>query len=58
LKRIQLEIDEINRRMEENKQKAVRETDPIKKQALIDEIEADGRLLQQKYQEHQQHSNK
>src|SRR5438046_770516 len=44
--------------MEQNKLKAMRETDPIKKQALIDEIEADGILLQQKYQEHQQHSNR
>ncbi|CAJ0641872.1 2679_t:CDS:2 [Entrophospora sp. SA101] len=44
--------------MKENQQKALRETDPIKKQALIAEIESDGKLLQQKYREHQEHSNK
>src|SRR5437868_13500757 len=44
--------------MKENRQKALKETDPIKKQALIAEIEADGELLKQKYREHQEHSNK
>src|SRR4051812_14983688 len=44
--------------MKENKQKALRETDPVKKQALIAEIEKDGKLMEQKYREHQEHSNK
>lgn len=58
LKRLELEIRQIEQKMKENQQKALRETDPIKKQALIAEIESDGKLLQQKYREHQEHSNK
>src|SRR5437764_972730 len=44
--------------MEENKKKALKETDPIKKQALIAEIESDSKLLEQKYREHKQYSDK
>ncbi|CAI2185607.1 5224_t:CDS:2 [Funneliformis geosporum] len=44
--------------MEENKRKAMNEKDPLKKQKILEEIESDGKLLQQKYQEHQEHSNK
>ncbi|RHZ36041.1 hypothetical protein [endosymbiont GvMRE of Glomus versiforme] len=58
LKRIQFEIDQIEQRMQENKRKAMNEKDPTKKQALIVAIEEDGKLLQQKYREHQAHSNK
>ena len=58
LRRIQLEIDEIKKRMAENKRKAMNEKDPSKKAALLLLIEEDGKLLQQKYREHQEHSNK
>jgi hypothetical protein len=58
LKQLELEIRKIETKMKENKQKALRETDPVKKQALIAEIEKDGKLLEQKYREHQEHSNK
>src|SRR5436309_3001798 len=44
--------------MRENKQKAIRETDPIKKQAIIAEIEADGELLQSKYKERNKYTDK
>src|SRR5438045_4028857 len=44
--------------MEETKRKAMNEKDPKKRAALLLEIEEDGKLLQQKYREHQEHSNK
>src|SRR5436309_6026420 len=44
--------------MEENKRKAMKETDPAKKAALIQAIEEDGLLLQQKYKKKQELSNK
>src|SRR4051812_44689262 len=45
--------------MEENKRKAMDPNiSPSEKAALLEEIEADGKLLQQKYEEHRQHSNK
>jgi len=58
LNRIQLEIDQIKKKMEETKRKAMNEKDPKKRAALLLEIEEDGKLLQQKYREHQEHSNK
>jgi len=58
LKRVQFEIDKIEAKMRENKQKAIKETDPIKKQALIAEIEADGKLLQAKYEERNKYTDK
>jgi hypothetical protein len=58
LKRVQFEIDKIEAKMKENKQKALKETDPIKKQALIEEIEADGRLLQSKLEERNKYTEK
>src|SRR4051812_33814751 len=48
IKQINLEINQINQRMQENQQKALRETDPVKKLALIAAIEEDGKLLIQK----------
>src|SRR5437763_16990606 len=44
--------------MEETKRKAMNEKDPKKRAAYLLEIEEDGKLLQQKYREHQEHSNK
>jgi hypothetical protein len=45
--------------MEENKRKAMDPNiSPSEKAALLEEIEADGRLLQQKYEEHRKHSSK
>ncbi|CAI2190747.1 2325_t:CDS:1, partial [Funneliformis geosporum] len=51
-------INQIKAKMEENKRKAMNEKDPRKRAALLLEIEEDGKLLQQKYREHQEHSNK
>src|SRR5947209_5181099 len=51
-------MNQITQRMEENKRKAMSETDPIKKVALIQSIEEDGLLLQQKYKKKQELSNK
>lgn len=59
LKRIQFEIDEIKKRMEEKKKKAMDPNlTPQEKLAILEEIKEDGKLLEQKYKEHQQYSNK
>ena len=58
LKELELEINQINKQMEENKRKAMKETDPMKKAALIAQIEEDGLLLQQKYQKKKEISDK
>ncbi|CAG8805253.1 46272_t:CDS:2 [Gigaspora margarita] len=58
LKELELEINQITQRMEENKRKAMSETDPTKKAALIQAIEEDGLLLQQRYKKKQELSNK
>ncbi|MCE8163125.1 MAG: hypothetical protein I3274_02805 [Candidatus Moeniiplasma glomeromycotorum] len=58
LKDLELEINQITQRMEENKRKAMNETDSIKKAALIAQIDEDGLLLQQKYQKKKELSNK
>jgi len=55
---LELEINQINKQMEENKRKAMKETDPMKKAALIAQIEEDGLLLQQKYQKKKEISDK
>src|SRR6266511_508875 len=45
--------------MEENKRRAMDPNlSPSEKAVLLEEIEADGKLLQQKYEEHRKHSNK
>ncbi|RHZ37050.1 hypothetical protein [endosymbiont GvMRE of Glomus versiforme] len=59
LRQLELEINEIKARMEENKRKAMDPNiSPSEKAALLEEIENDGKLLQQKYAEHKAHSNK
>src|ERR1043166_4181657 len=44
--------------MEAKKKRAMNEKDPKKRAALLLEIEEDGKLLRQKCQEYQEHSNK
>ncbi|CAI2186048.1 16282_t:CDS:2, partial [Funneliformis geosporum] len=58
LKELELEINQITQKMEENKKKAMSETDPVKKAVLIQSIEEDGLLLQQKYKKKQELANK
>jgi hypothetical protein len=59
LKRIQFEIDQIKKRMEENKRKAMDPSlSPQEKLVILEEIKEDGKLLEQKYKEHQQYSNR
>ena len=58
LKRVQLEIKEIEKRMEEKKQQAMNEKDPTIKQKLLAEIETDGELLRSKYEERNQYTDK
>ena len=58
IKELNLEINKINQRMEENKRKAMKETDPVKKAALIQAIEEDGIILQQKYKKRKELGSK
>jgi len=58
LKQLQLEEREINRRMEENKRKAMNEKDPAQKALLLQLIEDDGKKLKANMRKQQELSNK
>jgi hypothetical protein len=59
LKELDAEINEINQRMEENKRKAMKsDISPSEKATLIQLIEEDGSLLQQKYEKKKGLSNR
>jgi len=44
--------------MEEKKQKAAKETDPVLRAKIIEEIENDGKLLQSKYEKRNELTNR
>jgi hypothetical protein len=58
LKRVQFEINQIEARIEENRKKAAKETDPVSRAKILAEIEKDGELLKTKLEERNKYTDR